>query len=109
MSIYRNATDTPTFADIANNLMENYGSTYEKLQPRDYEVRFTPHVAMIGVTACTIEGTQNMINYHGLCVTAMLVESTMTKNIWHTTSQNDQKSTTTLAHVGIGTVHAEDT
>ena len=58
--------------------------------------------------AYTTEDTQNIANYHGLCVTVMRVEITMIKSIWRTISQRDQGNETTAALVGIGTVHAED-
>ena len=109
MNTYRNATSIHTPADIANNTMVNYGDTCEKLQPRDHEVLFTNRVNMIGVIACTIEDTRNTTNYLGLYVTVTHVETIMIRKIWHTTFHSDPRRRTTLALVGIGIVHAEDT
>ena len=58
--------------------------------------------------AYTTEDIQNIANYHGLCVTVMLVEITMIKSIWHVISWKDQGNETTSVLVGIGTAHAED-
>ena len=88
--------------------MAKHGDTYEKLQPRDHEAPSTNHVNMIGVIVCTTEDTQNTTNYLGSHVTAMPVETIMIEKRWHTTSHNDLKRRTTVALVGIGTVHAED-
>ena len=88
--------------------MAKHGDTYKKLQPRDHEVPSTSHVNMIGVIVCTTEDTQNTTNYLGSHVTAMPVETIMIEKRWHTTSHNDLKRRTTVALVGIGTVHAED-
>ncbi|EYE90175.1 uncharacterized protein EURHEDRAFT_407107 [Aspergillus ruber CBS 135680] len=88
--------------------MVKHGDTYKKLQPRDHEAPSTSHVNMIGVIVCTTEDTQNTTNYLGSHVTATPVETIMIKRKWHTTFHNDLKGRTTVALVGIGTVHAED-
>ena len=108
MNTYGNATSTHTRANTADRTMENYGDTCGTSQPNDYEAPSTAHAGMIGVTACTIESTQNITNYLGLCVIAMHVVNTMIERKWRIISQNDLGNTMTVVLVGIGTVHAED-
>lgn len=108
MNTYGNATSTHTRANTVDRTMENYGDTYETSRPNDYEAPSTAHASMIGVIVCTIESTQSITNYLGLCVIAMHVENTMIGRKWRIISQNDLGNMTTVVLVGIGTVHAED-
>src|SRR5699024_5051858 len=103
MNTYSSVTTIHIHANTVDKTMVNHGDTYKKLQPNDYEVLFIDHVDMIGVIVCTTEGTQNITNYLGSCVTVMLVEIIMTEGRWHTTSHNDPRSRTTVALIGIGT------
>lgn len=108
MNTYGNATSTHTHATTVDRTMENYGDTYETSRPNDYEAPSTAHANTIGVIVCTIESTQSIANYLGLCVIAMHAENTMIERKWRIISQKDQRNETTAALVGIGTVHAED-